>query len=236
MMHVELHFHLLPGVDDGPRSMEETLDLARMAVADGTGCVVATPHVHLVDVATIPDRVREVQGELDRNLIPLEVRAGGEISPRTDVSDEEAEVLAQGPPGARWLLLEAPLDGPAGPFHASVNHFEDRGFGIVIAHPERSPAVLPRAASLAARGHRLQVNASSLAGAHGEAAREGALDLARRGLITAIASDAHHARRPPRLTEALEVLEAHGVDGRPLAEDAPVHLLRRGIEPERRAA
>ncbi|MEA2295930.1 MAG: protein-tyrosine phosphatase [Solirubrobacteraceae bacterium] len=236
MMRVELHFHLLPGVDDGPRSMDETLDLARMAVADGTGCVVATPHVHLVDVATIPERVREVQHELDRNLIPLEVRAGGEISPATEITPEAAEVLAQGPAGARWLLIEAPLEGPAGPFHASVNHLEERGFGLVIAHPERSPAVLPRAASLAARGHRLQVNASSIAGAHGESAREGALDLARRGLITALASDAHHSRRPPRLSEALEILHAHGIDGRALVEDAPVHLLRRGIEPERRAA
>jgi protein-tyrosine phosphatase len=236
MMRIELHFHLLPGVDDGPRTMDDSLDLARLAVADGTSVVVATPHVHLVDVATIPDRVRELQGELDRHLIPLEVRAGGEISPGTTIGTNEADVLAQGPAGARWLLLEAPLEGPAGPFHASVNQLEDRGFGLVIAHPERSESVFPRAASLAARGHRLQVNASSLVGAHGEPARTGALELARRGLITAIASDAHRVTRPPRLTEALDVLREHGIDGRPLVEEAPVKLLRRGIEPERRAA
>jgi protein-tyrosine phosphatase len=235
-MRVELHFHLLPAVDDGPKTMADALDLARLAVADGTSVVVATPHVHLVDVATIPERVRELQDELDRHLIPLEVRAGGEVSPGTSITDDEADVLAQGPAGARWLLLEAPLDGPAGPFHASVNELEDRGFGLVIAHPERSASVLPRAASLAARGHRLQVNASSLAGAHGEEAREGALALAQRGLITAIASDAHGVNRPPRLTEALDVLREHGVDGRRLVEDAPMQLLRRGIEPERRAA
>jgi protein-tyrosine phosphatase len=235
-MRVELHFHLLPAVDDGPKTMADALDLARLAVADGTSVVVATPHVHLVDVATIPERVRELQDELDRHLIPLEVRAGGEVSPGTSITDDEADVLAQGPAGARWLLLEAPLDGPAGPFHASVNELEDRGFGLVIAHPERSVSVLPRAASLAARGHRLQVNASSLAGAHGEEAREGALALAQRGLITAIASDAHGVNRPPRLTEALDVLRDHGVDGRRLVEDAPMQLLRRGIEPERRAA
>jgi protein-tyrosine phosphatase len=235
-MRTELHFHLLPGVDDGPKTMDESLALARLAVADGTGVVVCTPHVHLVDVATVPDRVRELQAELDRNVIPLEVRAGGELSPGTPIDDAEAEVLAQGPAGHRWLLLEAPLDGPADDFHDDVAEYEARGFGLVIAHPERSPAVLPEAATLAGRGHRLQVNASSLTGNHGEEAREGGLDLVRRGLVTLLASDAHRVSRPPRLGAALEVLAGNGIDGRALADDAPAHLLRRGIEAERRAA
>ncbi len=64
-IRAELHFHLLPAVDDGPETLDEALELARLAVADGTGVVVCTPHVHQVDVATIPDRVRELQAALD---------------------------------------------------------------------------------------------------------------------------------------------------------------------------
>jgi tyrosine-protein phosphatase YwqE len=54
---VELHFHPLPGVDDGPRTLGEAVALARLAVADGTGLVTCTPHVHLVDVSSLPERV-----------------------------------------------------------------------------------------------------------------------------------------------------------------------------------
>ena len=64
MERVELHFHLLPGVDDGPHDLAGALDLARAAVADGTGLVVCTPHAHMVDVAELPDRVGQLRSAL----------------------------------------------------------------------------------------------------------------------------------------------------------------------------
>jgi protein-tyrosine phosphatase len=63
-MRTELHFHLLPGVDDGPPDDAAALELARAAVSDGTGCVVATPHVRLVGIRELPDRVRRLRAPL----------------------------------------------------------------------------------------------------------------------------------------------------------------------------
>src|SRR4051794_8474288 len=117
-MRAELHFHLLPGVDDGPKDMDTAIELARLAVADGTRTVVCTPHAHLVDIATIPARVQELQEALHRAHVPLTVRPGAEVSPGTALTDDEAALISQGPRGREWILLEAPLDGtPAAVFH-----------------------------------------------------------------------------------------------------------------------
>lgn len=231
----ELHFHLLPAVDDGPETLDEALELARLAVADGTGTVVCTPHVHQVDVATIPGRVRELQDALDRAGIALRVLPGGEVSPGTPLTDAELAVIAQGPQGRRWVLLEAPLQGaPVDELHASADELEARGYGVLLAHPERSRRFLAPGGGLQRRlrrGNLLQVNASSLTGLHGDEAREAALELIRRGIVTALASDAHRPSRPPRLSEALAIA------GDPaLVDVAPAALLERGIEPLRRAA
>ena len=86
MPYADLHFHLLPGVDDGPADMDASLELARAAVAEGTGTVVATPHVRadlgLTDAVEIHARVLELRFRLDAAGIPLEIRCGGELGPR----------------------------------------------------------------------------------------------------------------------------------------------------------
>src|SRR5512132_1640737 len=104
----ELHFHLLPGVDDGPPDLATALDLAREAVRDGTRLVTCTPHAAFVDVAEVPERVRELRAALDEAGLELGVRAGAELA-WDDVpalGAAELETVAQGPPGRRWLLLE----------------------------------------------------------------------------------------------------------------------------------
>src|SRR5688500_18369444 len=80
----ELHFHLLPAVDDGPADLDEAVELARLTVADGTSLVTVTPHVRdllaegIVD--EVPERVREVDAALRRAGVPLEVRTGAELA------------------------------------------------------------------------------------------------------------------------------------------------------------
>ena len=110
---VDLHVHLLPGVDDGPPDLDATLELAGLEVADGVDTATATPHVASVDVAEIPARVAEVNVALRKAGIPLTVEGGGELSARGvgRLSPAELEGIAHGPAGARWILLEAPLDG-----------------------------------------------------------------------------------------------------------------------------
>src|ERR1700754_2530022 len=98
---VDLHVHLLPGVDDGPRDLDATLELAGLEVADGIVTATATPHVASVDVAEIPERVEEVNAALRAAGIPLVVVGGGELAARGTerLSAAELETIAHGPPG-----------------------------------------------------------------------------------------------------------------------------------------
>jgi protein-tyrosine phosphatase len=247
MERVELHFHLLPGVDDGPADLPAALELAREAVADGTRLVTCTPHVRDVDVSEIPERVRELRSALERAGIGLEIRGGAELAwdDLDGLDGASLEGLAQGPAGRRWLLLEAPLPG-AGEledFEAGARELRDRGFGLLIGHPERSPALtatLGAAARLIAAGDRLQVNASSLTGYHGAGARAAALELVGAGRASVIASDAHRpGERAPSLGSAVAVLRRHGTpaaQAEQLVSVAPRALLEQGLSPRRRLA
>jgi protein-tyrosine phosphatase len=214
-VRTELHFHLLPGVDDGPNDEAEAIDLARLAVEDGTGRVVVTPHVRLADVESLTRMTSGLQEALLGAGIDLELHAGGELSPDDVASLDhgQLELLAHGPPGQRWLLLEAPLFSRTRDLDSAAEELRDRGFGVLIGHPERSP-VTPDSVIRAqvSRGAVLQLNASSLTGAHGAEARRRGVGLARSGLPFLLASDAHSPARPPQLTPAASALLAAGID------------------------
>ncbi|HYY22375.1 MAG TPA: CpsB/CapC family capsule biosynthesis tyrosine phosphatase, partial [Thermoleophilaceae bacterium] len=121
--------------------------------------------------------------------------------------------LALGPPGRRWLLVEAPLEPIDPGLRAAASEVRARGYGLLIAHPERSPTT-PSAdvREQVAMGAPLQINASSLSGAHGPETERAALELARSGLPFIVASDAHSPSRPPLLTQAARALGAAGLD------------------------
>ncbi|HEX7298697.1 MAG TPA: CpsB/CapC family capsule biosynthesis tyrosine phosphatase [Solirubrobacteraceae bacterium] len=247
MDRVELHFHLLPGVDDGPRDLPGALALARATVADGTRLVTCTPHAHQVDFAEIPDRVRRMQVALDAAGIDLQVRGGAELmwDDVPGLDDDALDRVAQGPSDRRWLLLEAPLPGtgPLAAFEASARELRERGFGLLIGHPERSSELMAARAGvdrLLAAGDRLQVNASSLTGYHGGGPRAHGLELVRSGRATVLASDAHQpVERGPVLGQAVAVLRRHGIaphDAERLVSAGPRALLEGGIAPARRLA
>jgi protein-tyrosine phosphatase len=239
---VDLHFHLLPGVDDGPADLEESLDLARAAVETGTRSLVATPHVRtdlgLTDAHEIAERVRELRSALTAAGIPLEVACGGELGHDMAflLGRDGLDLLAQGPPGARWLLVETPFEGIGEDFHAATAELRALGFGVLVAHPERSAdAALEGAAGLRreiAAGSLAQLNALSLTGGHGEDARRSAWELLQEGLIAVVASDAHGPTRPPALQIAREALIGGGLApaaASALVSTAPEALLARGM-------
>jgi protein-tyrosine phosphatase len=248
VLRAELHFHLLPGVDDGPVDLDEAVELARLAVADGTSLVTVTPHVRdllrrgILD--EVPARVDEVAGALARAGVPLEVRTGAELA-QEDVpllGDRALEAIAQGPEGARWVLLEAPLfGGDLDEFLAATAEVRARGFGTLIGHPERCAPLMESPDALAAErraGARMQVNGSSLTGLHGERARAWGLELLRSGTAEVIASDAHRPSRPAVLSAALEAVVAGGVPrgaAEAFVSATPRALLRHGIAAARGA-
>jgi protein-tyrosine phosphatase len=238
MSYVEVHFHLLPGVDDGPTSIEESLALAAAAVADGTRTVVATPHVRtefVSDPTEVPVRVQELVDRLRRERIRLDVLPGGELALELvgSLTARQLEAIAHGPAGRRWLLLEAPFDGLEPGFTAAADELRERGFAVVVAHPERA---LRTRATLAALEHEvesgsaLQLNAWSFAGLYGGRVRTEALRLLRWAPRAVIASDAHGEARMPALRLALGALAAAGErDPGRFAGAIPRALLEQGV-------
>ncbi len=195
---IDLHSHILPGVDDGARTLDDSLGMAEAAVADGVRVIAATPHVrddHPTEAATMERLVAELRGALAEAGIPLDVRPGGEIdldwldrlSP-----DELARFGLGGNPA--YLLVEFPYYGwPLG-LEALVLDLRARGVTPVIAHPERSAEVQAapeRLRPIVLAGALVQVTAASLDGRIGKRVRATGLELVERGLAHLIASDAH---------------------------------------------
>jgi protein-tyrosine phosphatase len=242
----DLHCHLLPGVDDGPATMDESLAYAAAAAAAGTATIVATPHVELVDVAELPERVRALRAALEGEGIALDVRCGGELKPFSvpGLADADLELIAHGPPGARWLLYEVPFHGADEEFVAGARELCDRGFGLLLAHPERSDGMvdgggLAVVQSLVRDGALVAANAGPLLGREGSGRRRAAELLLRRGLPAVVATDAHPPARPYTLDAAAEAVErvtGRRELGRQLAAEAPARLLAEGLAVGRRAA
>jgi protein-tyrosine phosphatase len=245
MSQTEIHFHLLPGIDDGPSSIEESVALAIAAAAEGTRTIVTTPHVHpqfVTDPSTLPDRVHEVRSRLAKERINVEVVCGGELDIEmvARCSDQQLNTIAHGPVNRRWLLLEAPLRGLDESYTAAAEELRARGFAVVVAHPERaldgSDAGWQAIEREIAVGSPLQINAWSVAGLYGERARNIALNLLRRAPRAVIASDAHGGSRMPALWLALDALAAIGIpQATRLVAEEPKALLEHGLGTRRGA-
>lgn len=195
---IDLHSHVLPGVDDGAADIEQSLEIARAAVADGVTVLAATPHVREdfpTDAATMERLLAEVRSAIAREGLPLLLVGGGELSLEAAASlpaDERRRFGLGGNP--RYLLVEMPYHG--WPLDIGRRLFELRAGGVtaVLAHPERNAEVQAhpeRLEPLVADGLLVQVTAASLDGHSGRHARRTALLLVQRGLAHLIASDAH---------------------------------------------
>ena len=246
MGYTDLHCHLLPAVDDGPDTMAESLAYAAEAVAAGTTTIVATPHVEAVDVAELSDRVDELKAALAREGIDLDVRRGGELKPFSipELTDADLELIAHGPPGARWLLYEVPFHGADDEFVAGAHELRDRGFGLLLAHPERSRGIVEGGGlavieRLVAGGAAVAANTGPLIGREGTDRRRAAEHLLNRCVPTVLATDAHAPSRPYTLAMAAEAAErvtGRADRARRLAVEAPARLLADGLSAARRAA
>jgi protein-tyrosine phosphatase len=204
---IDLHCHILPGVDDGPRTLAESLAMARLAAADGVTAIAATPHLPpgaFAEHAWIGEGVAALNAALQAEQIPLTIFPGAEIMAVPEVLEHKDRLphLGAGP----YLLLEVPLVGLPNYLEELVFALQLAGLRPVLAHPERSHLArhdLPLILRLAERGCILQINADSLLGRNGRAIRGLATRLVREVPACILASDAHDAiYRPPTLARA----------------------------------
>jgi protein-tyrosine phosphatase len=217
---IDLHCHILPGIDDGPATMDESVALARVLVDAGVNTVAATPHLREDHPDVVPTelagRCEALAGELAKAGVGLKVVPAGEVDLgwALEASPEQLRLVSYGQRGTD-LLLESPY-GQAPP------RFEEyllessalAGYRILLAHPERCPAFQSdpdRLAELVRRGVLVQITAGSLA-ASPRRSRSARLahHLLREGLVHVIASDAHSAGASRRAPEwrAIETARA----------------------------
>ncbi len=216
---IDLHCHVLPGIDDGPATIEGSLALARAAAAGGTQVLVATPHVSW-RYRNYADAIARLVGELNAGLTaegvlntegaPLEVRTGAEVALTQIAEIEPNELRSLTLGGGEWLLVEPPFTPVAPHLDELMLALGRGGQRVVVAHPERCPTfqrdrrLLER---LVREGFLTSVTAGSLGGRFGGEARRFALELARDGLLHNVASDAHdHIDRPPAIASELEAV------------------------------
>jgi protein-tyrosine phosphatase len=205
---IDLHSHILPGVDDGPATLEASLEMARVAAQSGIETMAATPHIdhaHGVEPTHVPVAVAALNVALTRARIPLRVVRGAEIAVTRLVELDDAVLrglrLGDGP----WLLVEAPLGYAPNHLEQMVLGLREQGHEILLAHPERSvhfqrsPDSLRR---LVDGGVRCSITAASMSGQFGQTVRRHTLDMLAAGLVHNVSSDAHdHRRRPPGMRE-----------------------------------
>lgn len=207
---IDLHCHILPGVDDGALDLRDSAGMARQAAADGIEAICATPHIrhdHDVRIHEVAGRVDALNGRLREEGVPVVVLQGGEVAETAveDLSEEDLSRVALG--GGRWILLE-PAPGPlTGSLARRIEHLAERGHCALIAHPERhlSEDMFERIAGLLAGGALVQATADFFLR---EGMAAGMRALAEAGLIHVLGSDAHssHGGRPVHLAAAFEKL------------------------------
>ncbi|MQL52243.1 phosphotransferase [Desulfofundulus thermobenzoicus] len=246
---IDLHTHILPGMDDGAPEEGEALSMACLAVEDGISHLVATPHV--VEGRFCPTRggILQAVARLNELLVQydlsLKVLPGAEYRLEPDLPDRLArgELLALND-GGRYLLVELPAAFVPPYTERVLYELQLRGITPIIAHPERNAAFCRRPAllqALVSRGVLAQVTAGSLTGMFGREAAGKAFYFLERGLAHFVASDAHSSTgRPPVISPALKEVECRLGDeaARWLAENSRRVLEGRGIAvedvPERR--
>ena len=235
---VDLHCHLLPGIDDGALNLADATAMCRLAAADGCTAVVATPHQRTEqwdprDVAALAELRREVQAAAPAGL---QVLAGAEVRIDPDVLDELERLRASGLlslAGSRYLLLEfhrAPSPGVLDPL-GLLHELTATGWRPIFAHPEFVPWLAEdyeMQQLMVDRGAMFQLTAMSVTGEFGRRAQAVCESMLELGLAHFIASDAHSPRwRPPGLSAARRVVAARWGEetARRLTSDNPAAVI-----------
>ncbi len=233
---LDLHTHFLPGVDDGPPTLAESIAILRIAVACGTAVMVATPHnrdvwqkMSIADLRSLFDQVYQASRQAG---LPLELHLGMENHVEPDLPERVDQGMALTLAGTRSILVELPFFHYSPYIDETLFALQVRGLTPVIAHPERQADIQRRPELLRAlveRGMLAQITAESMTGEFGKEAHASARTLLKQGLVHLMASDTHgsQGRRTPAMAEAVALAaRVVGEEGaRALVEANPRALL-----------
>jgi len=233
---LDLHCHILPGIDDGPRTLDESIEMCRLAAKDGIKTIVATPHrgsfVADTTGSQVLDGVKQLKEALAQNKIDIEILPGHEIHISKDLIDDIDTGLALTiNNNKKYVLLELPFRSV--PFYVFevIAQLKKKGITPIIAHPERNDQIQTDKRlmkKLIKAGAMAQITGGCLTGEFGGAAQRTAEELLKKGLVHIIASDAHSDRRPPVLSTYIE--EASKIVGekkaRGLVEGNPGKIIK----------
>ena len=205
---IDIHAHILPGMDDGPSTREEALEMARTAVANGIGVIVATPHclngVYNNWRKEILAACAEFSAELENQNIPLTVLPGSEVRLSPEIIDalDSGRLMTMNDAG-RHITLELPDQFIPKATVSFINRLRSRGITPIISHPERNPAIqhnVELLSDIIAAGALSQITAASFTGGFGEGAMKCCQRILALRLVDFVASDAHSPKeRPPVL-------------------------------------
>ncbi len=217
---IDLHCHLLPGVDDGPGTLEESLALCRIAVADGITHSIVTPHIHPGrwgnTKASIEHDCKALQRALDLHAIPLKLGFAGEVRLTDQIMRqvENDEIPFYGEvDGYRIMLLEFPHGHIIPGSEKLVDWLLMRKIRPLIAHPERNRAVMRDVGKIepfVEMGCMLQLTGGSLLGIFGGPVEKAAHEILNKGWVDVVASDGHNkGARRPELSMVFGVIAKH---------------------------
>ncbi|MBW1797522.1 MAG: tyrosine protein phosphatase [Deltaproteobacteria bacterium] len=210
---IDLHCHILPGIDDGPVSQDESLAMARRAEEDGIHTIVATPHtlngIHLNPAREIISKVDALQEILLNNHIQIHLCAASDVH----LCPHILELVASGDAltindAKKYILLELPSQAIPKGVKDEIFELKLNGITPIITHPERNAIIqhdLNILYDLVSMGAISQVTAMSITGDFGVFVKRAAEIMLKKRLVHIIASDAHGAdKRPPALSRAVE--------------------------------
>jgi protein-tyrosine phosphatase len=212
---IDIHCHILPNVDDGPETLDETLEMCRMALADGTTTIVATPHqrngVHYNSSESILENVQTVASLLKKSNMDLELLPGADVHIEVDTAEKilQGEIMSINNT-KRYFLLEFPAHAIPLNIDKLIFNLLLKGITPILTHPERILEVQEnpnRIYELISMGVLSQITAMSVTGEFGTRPRKCARTLLKHNLAHIIASDAHSADyRPPILSDAVKIV------------------------------
>ena len=214
---IDLHCHLLPGIDDGPQTLEDAIELCRIAVADGVTHAIVTPHIHPGrwenTRQSIEQQCDKLQQVVNQQGIPLQLGFAAEVRLTDQIMQqvENNQIPFYGEvDGYQVMLLEFPHSHIIPGSDKLITWLMQHNIRPLIAHPERNKQVMKDAAHLQpfiAAGCWLQITAGSVTGNFGEQAQHIARELLKDDAVTVLASDGHNAKaRQPVLKQAFDVI------------------------------